>query len=235
MDIENKHIPKDAQYLARRVWKNYIVKLYLWMDAYYEVWYEYGADYIFKIDQLNSINDLDLYIEAMHRTGTPKPSDRDRIEKLNETGQIIAGILKSDHLDFYYKLLWDQHLHWYCDMLEVRTAYLVDDILTGDMKVTEAREIAIRQLLIGDPERHIKPPYIKIVEGERVIQYPWWTYNRKSLAGLLIDDEIPYGEGISEILGWIYSYGGWEDAPRQEYWDEQTKKIEEIKRKRGMK
>lgn len=232
MHTKNKIIPEDAKYLARRVRGRYILKLYLWQDTYYEVSYDYGTDYIHRIDQLNSISDLDLYIESMHRIGVPEPSERDRAEKFNETGQRIAGMLKTDHLGFYHKLLWEEHLHWYCDMLEVRAAYLVDEIKTGKMKVTEARDIAIRQLLIGDPEQHIEPPYIK-TDSDGYISFPWWFMGRKSQQGWLIDDEKPYGEGIRDVLCRLYEFGGWEDAPAKEYWDEQARKIEELKKKYG--
>ncbi|KJF45391.1 hypothetical protein [Draconibacterium sediminis] len=232
MDIENKHIPDDAKYLARRVFHHHEIKLYSWQGSFYEVNTIYGTNSIWDIRRINNASTLDLYIEAMHRIGMPEPGGRDLYGTLNETGQIIAGILKADHLDFYYKLLWDEHLHWYCDMLEVRAAYLLDDILTGDMKVTEAREIAIKQLLTGDPERHIGEPYIQISDYNRAISFPWWFMNRKSEQNWLIEDEMPYGDGIRDVLCRLYEYGGWEDATAKEYWDEQTRKIEEIKRKR---
>jgi len=233
MDAKTELIPEDAIYLARRVEGKYIINLYLWQDCYYEVSYPYGSDYIWNIKPIKDYSAIDLYIEAMHRIGIPEPHEWDRYENLKETGRMIAKILESDHLGFYHQLLWDNHLRWYCDMLEVRAAYLIDEIKTGNMKITEARDIAIRQLLTGDPRRHIKSPYIKIFEGDGVIQYPGWTYSRKSMAELLIDDKRPYDEGIYDVLGWIYSYGGWENETTQDYWDEQTKKIEEIKRNRG--
>ncbi|MDX8340554.1 hypothetical protein SLH46_15245 [Draconibacterium sp. IB214405] len=155
----------------------------------------------------------------MNRTGVPEPGGRDRYGTLNETGQIIAGILKTDHLDFYYKLLWDQHLHWYCDMMEVRAAYLLDDILTGDMKVTEAREIAIKQLLKGDPQRHILPPYIKKynVGG---IEFPNWFMHRKSEQNWLIENQSAFDDGIIQVHRRLYEYGGWEDATAEDYLDD---------------
>ncbi|WP_340112936.1 hypothetical protein [Maribellus mangrovi] len=233
MDTENNIIAKDAKCLAERV-SGLTYKLFFWRNSFYEVSYTYGSDDIKRIEHLENESTLNLYIEAMHHTGEPDTCERDQDENLNKTGKIIARILKEDHLDFYLKLLWDQKLHWYCNMLEVRAAYLIDEIKTAEIKIIEARDIAIRELLKGDPERHIKPPYIKTSEGGIMIQYPRWTYNRKSMANFIIEDDFLYGNGINDVLGRVHSFGGYEDATVQEYWDEQSRLIEEIKRKRGI-
>jgi hypothetical protein len=232
MEFINRLLPENAKYLAERTWGKYTFKLYQSQNTFYEAIYVYGSDVIREVHLLENESILDLYIESMHRIGVPVPCNQDQYDNLNETGRMIAKILERDHQDFYYKLLWDEMLHWFCDVIEVRAAYHVDNI--HGMKVTEARDIAVQQLLKENPEQLVKPPYIQTGEGG-TIKFPLWFYDRKSMAYLLIDDEYAYGNGIHEVLGWLYGYGGWENATKCEYWEEQTRIIENLKKKKGIK
>ena len=128
---------------------------------------------------------------------------------------MVKAILEKDHLDFLNKLYWDEKLYWFCEVIEVSATYLVDEILTGGKLVTEARDIAIKQLL-EKPQESLKPPYIKIDDYNDSILFPWWFMSRNSEQGWLIEDRWAYGNGIREILSRLDSFGGWEDATGEE-------------------
>lgn len=210
------------------------VKLYLWEDCFYEVWCHYGDDKINSVEKLEDESRKDLLIQKFNRKGTPEIDDWDRDESLREVGKIVKPILERDHPEYLNKLYWEQVLNWFCQVIEVRAAYLVDDILKEKkMLHTEARKIAIERLLVN-PQKHIKPPYVKVFD-DNTIHLPNWTFNRRSLVGVLTADVNCWGSGISNVLDWIDSFGGWEDDTGEGYWEEQIKLSKESKQRRKQK
>jgi hypothetical protein len=205
----DRHIPIDGKYLGEFVKYGDLVKLYLWQDSFYEVWHTYGDDEINSVEKLEDESHIDLFIQVNNRTGTLAICECDKDEKLREVGRTVKAVLKRDHPEFLNKLYWDEKLNWFCEVIEIRAAYLVDEIKKEGMLVTEAREVAINKLM-GNPQSHMKPPYIKKGE-EGVIWFPDWFMNRRSMANLLIEDQCAYGDGISQVLSQLDEFGGWED------------------------
>ena len=232
MNFTEKQVLAEGKYLAKRVMHNYSLELYLWNDRFFEVAREYCQDCILKVQAVEDNTILDLYIQAMTRTGSPHICDRDRFENLREVGKLIQGMLEEDHSAFLNELYWDEKLHWFCQVIEVRAAYLVDDIIARHkgMLVTVARDIALHQLL-ENPKEQVKPPYIKLLEKDHVILFPWWMMNRYSQQHIIMEDMCPCGNGIKEVLGVLDAYGGWENATEEQFWEEQKQLMEAIRKK----
>lgn len=78
----------NGKYLGERIYSKYTVKLYHWKERFYEVSFEYCDDDIWSIKPLEDESTIELYIEAMNRTGIPEIAHWDQIENLREAGKL---------------------------------------------------------------------------------------------------------------------------------------------------
>ena len=222
MTSETKHpILKGGKYIAERVFSIFSIKLYLWKVRFYEVFFEYCDNNILRVEQVDYDNILDLYIESMTRTGTPPISEWDKEENLSKMGKRVKTILEKEHVEFLNKLYWDEKLRWFCDIIEARAAYLIDEIQKKQkISFCHAKDIAVRQLL-KDPVNTTKPPYIKYSNGR--ILYPLWYVNNMTAQDILIKAEYLYGDGVSQLLARLNDSCLWKENVGEDYWIQQIK------------
>lgn len=204
-----------GKYIAERVFSIFNIKLYLWEGSFYEVFFEYCDEKILRVEKVSDDAILDLYIEAISRKGKPTISEWDKEENLGNVGRMVKTIIEIDNPEFLNKLYWDEKLRWFCELIEVRSAYLVDDIQKKQkVSVSCARDIAIKKLL-KDPESQTKPPYVEYSKG--MMLFPLWYINHKTEQGILIEAEYLYGNGVSQLLARFNDLNIWMEALDKDY------------------
>lgn len=66
------YITNNGKYIGVRSYYNHAINLHLVCDTFYEVWYFIPDNYIVKIEPLDDLKKLDLYIIYMNEIKTNK-------------------------------------------------------------------------------------------------------------------------------------------------------------------
>jgi|GEM_PF-3326591 len=67
LNSKYEYISENGKYIGVREYYNYFINLYLVEDVFYELWYFRSINEIEKIEVLDDLKKLDLYINHMNQ------------------------------------------------------------------------------------------------------------------------------------------------------------------------